>query len=324
MSLQLGNAYKWIKEGIGHYNAKRYKECLDACERAIRLNPDCKEAHYGKGLALAQQKRYGEALIAYQKASHLAPESAKIYAAMAELYYNVSDYEKSGLSYKRAIQLDSQFEAVYAERLKMLLDKASGLHATYRYDPYRCDLAISAFREVLIFNPDNVNALTEIKEIQREVDGLRSCPIRYTGKLIYTSKRANSASISLCSGQSDEKVRIFLMKSVKDSDTQTNGEYSLEYFSRSADGWRISITFPLLETDFRVEVLRNETIIAYGYYWVKNGYLGRSKECNMYLTIAYKPAGRSSEEGSNNRDSNSTIYVPDRTGGRSRRVRRGS
>src|SRR5260370_15634 len=202
MSLLPGNAYKWIKEGIGHYNAKRYKECLYACERAIQLDPDCAEAYYGKGLALAQQKRYGEALIAYQKASHLAPESAKIHAAMAELFYNIGDYENSGLSYKKAIQLNSQFEAVYVEKSKMLLDKAIGLHASYRYDPYKCDLAISAFREVLLFNPDNAIALTEIEEIQREVEGLRSCPIRYTGKLIYTSKRANSASISLCSGQS--------------------------------------------------------------------------------------------------------------------------
>jgi hypothetical protein len=49
MSLQPGNAYKLIKEGVSHFNAKRYKECLDACERAIQLDPDCARAYHGKG-----------------------------------------------------------------------------------------------------------------------------------------------------------------------------------------------------------------------------------------------------------------------------------
>jgi hypothetical protein len=179
---------------------------------------------------------------------------------------------------------------------------------------YRLDSAINAFRSVLLFNPDDGIAPAEIEKIQKEVESLKSCPICYKGTLIYTDKRANSASINLCSDQSDEEVRIFLLKGVKDS----------KYFSRTADGWRISFTFPLPETDFRVEVLRNEAVIAYGYYWIKNGYLGRDEEYNIDLTIAYKPAGKSSEGQSNNRDSNSTIYVPGRKGGRNRRVRRGS
>ena len=456
MSLQPRNAYKWIKEGIGHYNAERYKECIDACERAIQIDPDCARAYHGKGLALAQQKRCEEALIAYQKASHLAPENAKIHADMAELFYNMGDYEKSGLSYKKAIQLDSQFEIVYGEKSKVLLDMALDkarksrnpyLRALYTYDkvisafrevllfnpddaialaeiekiqrerglalvqdgrykeaieaflevsqlnpedaklhaslaellynmgdyeksglsykraiqldsqfetvygeklkvlldmaldksitpylhtPYTCNLAISAFREVLLFNPDDAIALTEIEKIQREVEDLRC----YTGTLIYTDKHANSANINLRSEQSDEEVRIFFLETAKDIYAQTYEELTHKYFSRTADGWRISFTFPLPKTDFRVEVLRNKAVIAYGLYWINNGYLGQYAQSSINLTIAYEPAGKSIEGNSNKGKSskgnsnkmygNSVIYVPDRRGGRNRRVRRGS
>jgi tetratricopeptide (TPR) repeat protein len=294
---------------------------ISAFRKVLLFNPDnaIAFAEIGKiqkerGLALAQYGRGKEAIEAYLEASQLNPEDAKLHANLAELFYYMGDYEKSGLSYKRAIQLDSRFEAVYVEKSKGLLDKAFESLTPYLRTLYRLDSAINAFRSVLLFNSDDGIAPAEIGKIQKEVESLRSCPICYKGTMIYTDKRANSASVILCSDQSDEEVRIFLLKGVKDS----------KYFSRTADGWRISFTFPLPETDFRVEVLRNEAVIAYGYYWIKNGYLGRDEEYNIYLTIAYKPAGKSSEGQSNNRDSNSTIYVPDRKGGRNRRVRRGS
>ena len=417
MSLQPGNADKWIKEGISHYNAKRYQECLGACEKAIQLDPACARAYHGKGLVLAQQRRYEEAITAYQKASYLAPEKAKIHVDMAELLYIMVDYEKSGLSYRRAIKLDSQFEAVYLDKLKMLLEQAFKwikspmrdlVISTFRdvllFNPnnaialaeiaeiqkerrldlvqygkdmaaraeqefargdygtsgstYRraikldnqfeaayldklkmlleqafkwiksptLDSAISSFHKVLLFNPDNAIALAEIAKLQekkqREVEGLRSCPERYSGTVIFT-ECSNSLFVNLCSYQLNEEARIFLVEN--NSDNLVYIEDSLKYFNKTAEGWRISFPLPLLETNFRVEVLRDGVVIAYGYYyWINKGYLGRRTECNIYLTIAYKPEGKSSEEESNDKDSKSIIYVPDRTGGRNRRVRRGS
>ena len=162
-----------------------------------------------RGLALVRCGRYKEAIEAYLEALQLNPEDANLHAGIAELFYFMGDYEKSRLSYNKAIQLDSQFEAVYIRISEVLLYKASELHTSYMYDPSswptRCDLAINTFREVLLFNPANDIAPAKIEEIQKELEGLRSCPIRYTGKLIYTSKRANSASINLCSSQSDER-----------------------------------------------------------------------------------------------------------------------
>ena len=52
MSPRPMNAYKWIKEGIGHNNAKRYKSVYTHVSETIQLDPDCVEAYYGKGFKL--------------------------------------------------------------------------------------------------------------------------------------------------------------------------------------------------------------------------------------------------------------------------------
>ncbi|MGI9059005.1 MAG: tetratricopeptide repeat protein [Ktedonobacteraceae bacterium] len=329
MSWQPENADKWIKEGISHYNAKRYNACLDACERAIQLDPDCARAYHGKGLALAQQNRFGEALLAYQKASHLAPENAKILAEMAELGFKKGDYQTSGLSYRRAIQLDSQFEAVYVEKSKMLLDNAllNTPNKTFKLNtsPLLLSSAIIAFHDVLLFNPDDGIAFAEIGKIQekrqKEKEGLWNCRNCYTGTVIYT-ERTNSADITVNSFQTGEEVRIFLVERDNIKKTQIFVEDSLKYLTKMADGWKIPITFQLLNKDFIVEVLRKETVIAYGYYKLLKGDLRRHEERNMYLTT-YKPQGGLGERGSNNSGHNSIIYAPGRTGGRNRRARRG-
>jgi hypothetical protein len=127
------------------------------------------------------------------------------------------------------------------------------------------------------------------------------------------------------------------LKRLKDINPQGSRNYeelSVKRVSRIVDGWNISFTLPLPEIDFRVEVIHNEKVIAYGLYWMKDSHLRRDEEYNMYLTIAYEPAQvtsntieKRSERESNNKgrpSGNSIIRVPDRTGGRNRRIRRGS
>ena len=163
MSQYSENAYTWLREGIRHYNAKRYQECVDACERAIQLDPDYVRAYHGKGLALARLKRYEEALRTYQEATRLAPEDAKLHANVAGLLFYKGEYEQSGVAYTRAIQLDTQFESMYVEKSKVLLHKAFQWITLDRLNS-----AFNIFRNVLLFNPDDPTALAEIGEIQKE------------------------------------------------------------------------------------------------------------------------------------------------------------
>lgn len=169
---------------------------------------------------------------------------------------------------------------------------------------------------------DDTTVLADTEKKEKEAVGPRDYQISYKGSLLFSYNRA---SIYLSSVQSDEKVRIFFLKKVKDGSSHIYEELSFNYFSKTVEGWSISFTFPLPEMDFRIEVLRNELVIANGYYRIKNGYFERDAENHIFLTIAYKPARSSRREESYKRNSSSsTIYVSDRTGGRNRRVRRGS
>ena len=139
----------------------------------------------------------------------------------------------------------------------------------------------------------------------------------YKGTLTYTNKRAYRANLNVCSEQSDEEVRISFLTEVLHSRNT----------SKTTDGWALSFTFPSPKTYFRVEVFRKGILTAYGYYWNKYGSFTRDVECNMSLTFVYKPTVRSSEEPINdttNRESSFIIYIPNCSGGRNRRVRRGS
>src|SRR6266542_556295 len=119
---------QWLMEGINHYNAKCYEECLEACDRAIQLDSKYVRAYHGKALALVQQKAYTSALKAYKKASQLAPENAKIHAEVAELFYHLGNFAEYGWFYRIAIQLGSIFEAVHVKRSKLAPENAK-IHA---------------------------------------------------------------------------------------------------------------------------------------------------------------------------------------------------
>lgn len=57
----------------------KYEETLEACDKAIELDPQCAEAYYNKGYTLGNFGRYEEALEAYDKAIELKPDYVGAY-----------------------------------------------------------------------------------------------------------------------------------------------------------------------------------------------------------------------------------------------------
>lgn len=154
---------QWIDEAIRNYKARRYEQALSACECALQLDVTFARALHGKGLILTQQKKYLEALEAYHKACQLAPQSAKIYFDIAELFYIKKNYEESYKSYKMAIQLDRRYEQIYKKKLQQLVDKAFNLRRKKLKDE-----AITAFQQVIDFNPHNKFARGALIQLQDE------------------------------------------------------------------------------------------------------------------------------------------------------------
>ena len=71
---------QWLKVGVSHYRAKRYKQACNAYTQAILLDPYYVRAYIEKGLALFFMQHYADALSAYDQAIQLDPCNADIYA----------------------------------------------------------------------------------------------------------------------------------------------------------------------------------------------------------------------------------------------------
>lgn len=153
---------QYIEDAISHYNKQRYQDALEAIEQAVRRDPTSVKALHGRGIVLAQMKEYKKALECYEQASKLAPNIAQIYADLAEVSYLLKDYEKSGSGYRKAIELDSKYESVYRDKAKYLFDKAFRLRK-----PVTRDKAITAFQQVLLFDPDDATANSELAKLQK-------------------------------------------------------------------------------------------------------------------------------------------------------------
>ncbi len=56
---------------------RRFEDALNSYAQALKLNPDFAEAHYNRGIALAQLQRFEEALGSYARALKIRPPYAE-------------------------------------------------------------------------------------------------------------------------------------------------------------------------------------------------------------------------------------------------------
>jgi tetratricopeptide (TPR) repeat protein len=97
-----------LKQAINFYKAKKFREALSACERAIRDDPSCSRAYHGKGLALFAIKRLKEALDCYNQAIKLDSSNVKAYISRGDLFSEKGITEQAILDYDRAIWLGAE------------------------------------------------------------------------------------------------------------------------------------------------------------------------------------------------------------------------
>src|SRR5205823_15061427 len=72
----------------------RYEEAIEACEQAIRLDPNDAGAYSSKGVALNGQGRYEEAIKACEQAIRLNPNDAEAYSDKEAARYSLGRYKE--------------------------------------------------------------------------------------------------------------------------------------------------------------------------------------------------------------------------------------
>jgi tetratricopeptide (TPR) repeat protein len=121
----------------------QYARALAEYDRAIELDPDLVQAHYGRGLTHQLMDDYPAALAAFDRADELVPDADWILVERGETYRMAGRFEEAVADFDRAITLDPtdpepvasrgvcrHFAGQYDEALADF-DRALGLHEDY-------------------------------------------------------------------------------------------------------------------------------------------------------------------------------------------------
>jgi len=129
------------------YQEGRFKECLDACNRAIAINPDFSDAFRRRGLAQYSLSDHDRALEDLSRAIVLDPRNSRAYNGRSVVLNILRRYTESVRDADTALKIDPRYVNPYINRAqakKMLKDVEGS----------RADLDAA-----LKIEPDNISAL---------------------------------------------------------------------------------------------------------------------------------------------------------------------
>jgi len=136
----------WFYLGIAHADLGKHEESVESFKQAIRLDPDCKEAHHNLGIAYAKSGRYEEAIESLKQAIRLYPDFAWAHYSLGSAYGKSGKYKEAIESYKQAIRLKPDFAKAHY---------SLGL-AYFKSGKYQ--EAIKSYKRAIRLDPDDKSA----------------------------------------------------------------------------------------------------------------------------------------------------------------------
>jgi len=97
------------EKAVAFINLGRYDEALQACDSAIEINPQYKNAWITKAWALIKLGRYDDSLLASDKAIELGPEDAYAWNNKAAALVNLGRYDEGLQVSEKTIELNPRF-----------------------------------------------------------------------------------------------------------------------------------------------------------------------------------------------------------------------
>jgi O-antigen biosynthesis protein len=110
---KLDVAQIYWQQGLAYSKESRWAESIEACQRAIAINPNLVEAYKAIGNALQKQGKNAEAIGYYGKAIELQPDFAEVYANLGTLYAQQQQWDLALHYYQKAIAIDPKLTGVY-------------------------------------------------------------------------------------------------------------------------------------------------------------------------------------------------------------------
>ncbi len=117
-----------IEEGFNLFEAQSYDEAIACYDKAIKLAPNNKDAHYYKGNVLFEMGLYEEAVECYDHVIELAPNYTLAYYNKGNTLFGLARYDEAIICCDKVIELDPNYAT------SMYSFKANALFGLGRYE----------------------------------------------------------------------------------------------------------------------------------------------------------------------------------------------
>ncbi|MDJ0746695.1 MAG: tetratricopeptide repeat protein [Xenococcaceae cyanobacterium MO_167.B27] len=218
----------YLEQGLAYWAEQKWQETIQACQKAIDLNPDLVEAHKTLGNALQKLDRLPEAIGHYARAIELKPDFAEAYANLGTLYATQKKWEQALSYYEKAVELKYDFPGVYRhlakvwenlgslENAQKMLAQAKHLEtlrgnlspqqhlkvATQYYQQNRLSEALTHYELAIKLAPNWLEARQKAAEIAEKL-GLWQQSSHYYRSILYLQ---NSSGTAKSLGQSQPQL----------------------------------------------------------------------------------------------------------------------
>ena len=110
------SATDWFEKGKALGDAGRHQEAIEACSKAIDLDPKHAVTYVVRGLAYANIGDHRQAIKDYDRAIELDSRNAPAYANRGFAYGNLDNYQQTLADSNKAIELNPKFAEAYYNR----------------------------------------------------------------------------------------------------------------------------------------------------------------------------------------------------------------
>jgi eukaryotic-like serine/threonine-protein kinase len=165
--LKAYEAIQLNEQGIQLIGASKYKEAVDAFDKAIQIQPRYADALTNRGFALGKMQRYLEKFSSCDKATQIDPKSAEAWNCKGLARFELKQYDLSIGEYESAINADPTF-------FRAWFNKGQALLELKKYQE-----SLLASREVLFIDDEYFLAWTQtcraLYELQRYEEAKLNC-----------------------------------------------------------------------------------------------------------------------------------------------------
>jgi tetratricopeptide (TPR) repeat protein len=102
----LANVSAFVEQGYIYYKMKRFRDSLQAFDRAIELDDQSGPAWVGRAVVLYELDRDRESVAAYRRARELAPQDARSLNGMGMILITFRQFDSALIALDRAQELD--------------------------------------------------------------------------------------------------------------------------------------------------------------------------------------------------------------------------